>query len=80
MSVEPGFGGQSFIPSVLEKVRFLRQKYTKTQFLIEIDGGITNDNVQLVADAGVDVVVAGSFIFKHEIGIQEAIQSLCIKK
>ncbi len=66
MSVEPGFGGQQFIPSSLEKIKALREyidaKHLNT--LIEVDGGLNADTIELVRDAGVDVVVAGSFIFK----------------
>lgn len=69
MSVNPGFGGQSFIPSVLEKVRLVREKinahYEKTgkRILLEIDGGIKIDNIAEVARAGADTFVAGSAIF-----------------
>ena len=65
MSVNPGFGGQEFIPHSLEKVRQLdaRRKERGLQFRIEIDGGVTVENVASVVDAGVDWVVAGSSIF-----------------
>ncbi len=65
MSVNPGFGGQSFIPYVLDKVRTLRQWRERLglTFAIEIDGGISLDNVGRVAEAGVDWVVAGSSVF-----------------
>ena len=61
MSVFPGFGGQSFIPSVLEKVRTLRREGYSGE--ISIDGGITEDTAPAAVDAGVDVLVAGSAIF-----------------
>lgn len=66
MSVTPGFGGQKFIPSVLEKARKLRDiKIDRgLDFEIEIDGGATLDNVQEIIDAGVEIVVAGSAVFK----------------
>lgn len=66
MSVNPGFGGQKFIPSVLEKARKLRDiKIDRgLDFEIEIDGGATLDNVQEIIDAGVEIVVAGSAVFK----------------
>lgn len=65
MSVNPGFGGQKFIPSALEKVKALKEirDYHGLNFEIQIDGGITLDNVKEVLNAGVDIVVAGSAIF-----------------
>ena len=65
MSVNPGFGGQKFIPSALEKVKELAslRKAAHLDFLIEIDGGITLDNVGEVMKAGVDIAVAGSAVF-----------------
>ena len=68
MSVNPGFGGQSFIPQILEKTRELAElkKAEGFDFRIEIDGGVKLDNVQEVVDAGVEIVVAGSAIFKAE--------------
>ena len=65
MSVEPGFGGQKFIPSALEKVKTLAEiKRAKgLSFAIEIDGGITLDNAKTVMDAGVEIAVAGSAVF-----------------
>ena len=65
MSVNPGFGGQSFMAQALPKLtalRELRDRY-ESQCLLEVDGGIKADNVRLVLDAGADVVVAGSAIF-----------------
>lgn len=66
MSVNPGFGGQKFIPSVLEKARKLRDIKIERglDFEIEIDGGATLDNVREIIDAGVEIVVAGSAVFK----------------
>lgn len=65
MSVNPGFGGQKFIPNALNKVRQLVQKRTEgqLQFVIEIDGGVTLENVETVTKAGVDWMVAGSAVF-----------------
>lgn len=65
MSVNPGFGGQKFIPHSLNKVRQLvhRRKERGLQFVIEIDGGVTPENVGMVAHAGVEWMVAGSAIF-----------------
>ena len=67
MSVNPGFGGQSFIPYTLDKVRELREMADKLNpdLLIEIDGGIAEDTIRAAVDAGVDVVVAGSAVYKN---------------
>ncbi|MDA0986319.1 MAG: ribulose-phosphate 3-epimerase [Bacteroidetes bacterium] len=66
MSVEPGFGGQEFIPSSYKKIEQARELITKNNFntLIEVDGGITFENIQNVSDAGADIFVAGNTIFK----------------
>ena len=76
MSVNPGYGGQSFIPSALDKIAFLRQHIdeNKLSCLIEVDGGINAETAQWVLDAGVDVLVAGSYIFKND--IKETINTL----
>ena len=76
MSVNPGYGGQSFIPSALDKIAFLRQYIdeNKLSCLIEVDGGINVETAQWVLDAGVDVLVAGSYIFKND--IKETINTL----
>ena len=68
MSVEPGFGGQSFMPNSLDKVRTLRKEINEKGYncLIEIDGGISAENAREVFDAGVDVIVAGSSVFDAE--------------
>ena len=68
MSVNPGFGGQKFINSALDKVRKLDKirKERNLNFEIEIDGGIKLDNVEEVLEAGVDIFVAGSSVFKAE--------------
>ncbi len=66
MSVNPGFGGQSFIPASLEKIRKLRQMLNSrglSQVRVEVDGGIKLDNIAEVARAGADVLVSGSGIF-----------------
>ena len=65
MSVEPGFGGQSFIPEVLAKVRTARKLVDTGHLtlLVEIDGGINADTIEQAAEAGVDMFVAGSAVF-----------------
>lgn len=65
MSVNPGFGGQKFITSALEKVEALKEirEFHNLNFEIEIDGGITLENLKEVVDAGVDIVVAGAAVF-----------------
>ncbi|WP_143690248.1 ribulose-phosphate 3-epimerase [Williamsia sterculiae] len=65
MSVEPGFGGQSFIPGVLDKVRLLRDRvdHGELRILVEIDGGINDDTIEQAAEAGVDCFVAGSAVY-----------------
>lgn len=66
MSVNPGFGGQQFIPATLEKIKELRQLIASTgsKALIEIDGGVTLDNAPSIIEAGADVLVAGNTVFK----------------
>lgn len=68
MSVEPGKGGQKFMPSSLEKITFLDEYRKKhhLSYLIEVDGGINQQTSQLVKKAGVDVVVVGSYIFNQQ--------------
>lgn len=65
MSVNPGFGGQSFIPGVLPKIRQIRKRIEilRLDTRIEVDGGIKADNIRAVAEAGADMFVAGSAIF-----------------
>ncbi len=65
MSVNPGFGGQSFIPSALDKLRRVRQMIDRSgkQIRLEIDGGVKADNIAEIAAAGADTFVAGSAIF-----------------
>jgi ribulose-phosphate 3-epimerase len=68
MSVNPGFGGQKFIPNVVEKIKRLKalRDRINPDCLIEIDGGVTADNIEMLKGAGVDVCVAGSYVFKHD--------------
>ncbi|MES2851224.1 MAG: ribulose-phosphate 3-epimerase [Bacteroidota bacterium] len=66
MSVNPGFGGQSFIPQTIQKIKDLRQLITqlKADVKIEIDGGVTLENAKQIIEAGADVLVAGNTVFK----------------
>jgi ribulose-phosphate 3-epimerase len=65
MSVNPGFGGQQFIPNTLAKIRELKQliQETGSSVLIEIDGGVTLENAASIVTAGADVLVAGNTVF-----------------
>lgn len=69
MSVNPGFGGQSFMEDQLDKVRWLNQKRLdkNLEYRIEIDGGINQDTYKKAIDAGCDTLVAGSYVFKNDI-------------
>ena len=66
MSVNPGFGGQKFIPYTIEKIKILRRMIDERSLnvLIEIDGGVTLDNAASIIAAGADVLVAGNTVFK----------------
>ncbi|QLY39369.1 ribulose-phosphate 3-epimerase [Hujiaoplasma nucleasis] len=67
MSVEPGKGGQKFIPNALDKINYLNNIRTqkKYEYLIEVDGGIQFDTAKMVKNVGCDVIVVGSFIFNQ---------------
>ena len=69
MSVNPGFGGQKFIPYSLDKIRVLSKMREKKnpKLLIQVDGGVGVDNIKALSDAGVDEFVAGSSVFKGDI-------------
>ena len=64
MSVNPGFGGQSFIPSAVEKIKKISAMIGKRPIEIEVDGGVVPGNARLLAEAGADVLVAGSAVFR----------------
>jgi ribulose-phosphate 3-epimerase len=68
MSVNPGFGGQSFIPSALDKLRQVRQRIDESglDIRLEIDGGVKVDNIRAIKEAGADTFVAGSAIFGQD--------------
>jgi len=77
MSVHPGFGGQGFIEDVLPKIKKIKSIIDKIdkKIHLEVDGGINNKNAKTVKEHGVDVLVAGSFVFKSN-DYKEAIQSI----
>src|SRR5665647_3349565 len=77
MSVNPGFGGQKFIPGSLAKIRQLKEMLTasKSHADLQVDGGINQDWGRLVVEAGANVLVAGSYIFGAK-DIKQAVQSL----
>lgn len=68
MSVEPGFGGQSFIPSALDKISYLKNKKIKENknYEIEVDGGINKETSKQCADVGCEVLVAGTYIYNNQ--------------
>ena len=77
MSVEPGKGGQAFIPSALKKIKKLRKWIDKRNLncLIEVDGGINGETGKLCREAGVDILVAGSYLYGHD-DIKERFETL----
>ena len=75
MSVEPGFGGQSFQTGAVDKIQELSKLKEKYDFLVEVDGGINEQTGLLCKEAGVDILVAGSYIFNAE-NRKKAIDSL----
>ena len=79
MSVNPGFGGQKFIPSVIERAKRLKALIEKRNpsCLIEVDGGVNDKNIQALKEAGVDIVVAGSYVYGND-SYEKAIKSLQI--
>ncbi len=78
MSVNPGFGGQSFIPAIIEKATKLKTliEQRNPNCLIEVDGGVSDKNINMLKVAGVDIVVAGSYVYGNKNGIKYAIDSL----
>ena len=77
MSVEPGFGGQTFMENALDKIAYLRKEIDEKGYkcLIEVDGGINKETAKCCKEAGVDVLVAGSYLFGHD-DIKERIAGL----
>ena len=78
MSVNPGFGGQKFIPHTLDKVRTLKRLITESgsQAVIEIDGGVDLNTAPGLVEAGADILVAGSYVFRAADPV-EAVAALC---
>lgn len=78
LTVNPGFGGQEFLPETLPKIKKIRQRLDQVNpdALIEVDGGITVSTLPLVIEAGAQVFVAGNAIFKHPDGISAGVQAL----
>lgn len=66
MSVNPGFGGQSFIPAQLAKIARIRQMIGRQQIRLQVDGGVTPENAQAIVEAGTDCLVAGSAAFRGD--------------
>lgn len=65
MSVEPGFGGQAFMPGAVKRIEELKDEIGNRNVIVSVDGGINGTNVKDVVDAGAELIVAGSAIFKH---------------
>jgi len=78
MSVNPGFGGQAFLPETLEKIEKLSNelKFRNLLIPIEVDGGLNEDTAKDVKKSGANIIVAGSFIFRNPNGIKEAVRIL----
>ena len=81
MTVEPGFGGQSFMPDMMPKVEFLKNEIEKRGLstLVEVDGGIAKDTIATAAKAGVDICVAGTAVFgeKDAKAAIDTLKALC---
>ena len=75
MTVEPGFGGQSFMPDFAEKIKYIRANSTNKDLRVEVDGGINAETGKICKDFGADTLVAGSYVYGNS-DIAKAIQSL----
>ena len=77
MTVEPGFGGQSFMSDMVPKIKELKdlKEQNNYNYLISVDGGINGDTSKIVSETGADVVVAGTYLFKSP-DIKERIEAL----
>ncbi len=78
MTVNPGFGGQAFIPDMLQKIHALSERRAAhgLRFEIGVDGGVNTDTAALCARAGADVLIAGSAVFRHPDGLEHAIAEI----
>jgi ribulose-phosphate 3-epimerase len=78
MSVNPGFGGQSFIPASLDRIRRVRQMINDLNptCRLEVDGGVKASNARRIVEAGADTLVAGSAVYSPDRGIAEAMDAL----
>ncbi len=76
MTVEPGYGGQGFIEGMTSKIRRARKMIEGYDIELEVDGGINLDNAKIVKEAGAQVLVSGSFVFKNRERMEEVIRSL----
>lgn len=78
MTVNPGFGGQGFIESIVPKIKSVKEAIEKSGYNIElqVDGGISHKNAKIAVDAGADILVAGSAVFKGEKSIKENIAAI----
>ena len=78
MSVNPGFGGQAFIPATLQKIRKLKEKITSNRYRarLEVDGGIDTGNIRQVLEAGADIIVTGSAVFRSGRNPEDAVREM----
>jgi len=78
MTVNPGYGGQTFIPETLTKITEIRRKLDqiRPEVPIEVDGGISTSTLPKVIEAGAQVIVAGNAVFNHPDGIKKGVESL----
>jgi ribulose-phosphate 3-epimerase len=78
MSVNPGFSGQKFLPEMLPKIKMIRKliDLSPKKILLQVDGGINKDTIKEVIDAGADVIVAATAIFKFSLGIKAGVDAL----
>jgi len=78
MSVNPGFSGQKFIPEMLPKIRKIRRFIDDSgnKILLQVDGGVNKDTINSVKEAGADVIVAGTAIYKYPEGIKAGVDAL----
>jgi ribulose-phosphate 3-epimerase len=78
MSVNPGFGGQSFIPASLQRIRRVRQMIHELNptCRLEVDGGVKASNARRIVESGADTLVAGSAIYAPDLDIKEAMEAL----